>query len=263
MRSWCWRLFYLALRFSLMNRLERLGIPARSHRPSRGLRDEPPTTGSDVAAARALRSGPPALAVSMSRMRCWQGVDEWIFRAAPRTWFIVYWPKDGVPQGSRRGRRSTPICASVSATCWAVVSTRSGCGFPTTPARPSSHWEPFPQPAFWRSNLFSQRGPRLPRRLRCRPRRLQSRRVSPEVSPGILAKLFLPPLPPLTTFRTQGLHTQAGPRPHAHLLLAPCLAQHPGPWLAGSEDRQGRSRSGPRSPKNHWARNTWNWSRTV
>jgi hypothetical protein len=33
-----------ALRFSLMDRLERLGIPARSHRPSRALRDEPATT---------------------------------------------------------------------------------------------------------------------------------------------------------------------------------------------------------------------------
>lgn len=32
-----------SLRFSLMNRLERLGIPARSHRPSRALRDEPAT----------------------------------------------------------------------------------------------------------------------------------------------------------------------------------------------------------------------------
>jgi hypothetical protein len=32
-----------ALRFSLMNRLEGLGIPARSHRPSRSLRDEPVT----------------------------------------------------------------------------------------------------------------------------------------------------------------------------------------------------------------------------
>lgn len=30
-----------ALRFSLMNRLEALGVPARSHRPSRALRDEP------------------------------------------------------------------------------------------------------------------------------------------------------------------------------------------------------------------------------
>lgn len=33
-----------ALRFSLMERLERAGIPARSHRPSRALRDEPATT---------------------------------------------------------------------------------------------------------------------------------------------------------------------------------------------------------------------------
>jgi len=32
-----------ALRFSLMNRLERRGIPARSHRPSRALREEPAT----------------------------------------------------------------------------------------------------------------------------------------------------------------------------------------------------------------------------
>lgn len=32
-----------SLRFSLMNRLERLEIPARSHRPSRALRDEPAT----------------------------------------------------------------------------------------------------------------------------------------------------------------------------------------------------------------------------
>jgi len=32
-----------ALRFSLMNRLERLGVPARSHRPSRALREEPAT----------------------------------------------------------------------------------------------------------------------------------------------------------------------------------------------------------------------------
>jgi hypothetical protein len=32
-----------ALRFSLMNRLERQGVPARSHRPSRALREEPAT----------------------------------------------------------------------------------------------------------------------------------------------------------------------------------------------------------------------------
>ncbi len=32
-----------SLRFSVMNRLERMGIPARSHRPSRGLREEPAT----------------------------------------------------------------------------------------------------------------------------------------------------------------------------------------------------------------------------
>lgn len=32
-----------ALRFSLINRLERLGIPSRSHRPSRALREEPAT----------------------------------------------------------------------------------------------------------------------------------------------------------------------------------------------------------------------------
>ncbi len=32
-----------ALRFSLMDRLERLGVPARSHRPSRALREEPAT----------------------------------------------------------------------------------------------------------------------------------------------------------------------------------------------------------------------------
>lgn len=32
-----------ALRFALTNRLERLGIPSRSHRPSRSLRDEPAT----------------------------------------------------------------------------------------------------------------------------------------------------------------------------------------------------------------------------
>ncbi len=32
-----------ALRFSLMNRLDQLGVPARSHRPSRALREEPAT----------------------------------------------------------------------------------------------------------------------------------------------------------------------------------------------------------------------------
>ena len=87
-----------ALRYSLMERLARLGVPARSHRPSRALRDEP--------AARALLTlvalGHPQWKVLPSRYdvaySLVQAVDELDLVRAQLLSQIVYRPKEGVPQ---------------------------------------------------------------------------------------------------------------------------------------------------------------------
>jgi hypothetical protein len=87
-----------ALRYSLMERLARLGVPARSHRPSRALRDEP--------AARALLTlvalGHPQWKLLPSRFdvaySLVQAVDELDLVRAQLLSQIVYRPKEGVPQ---------------------------------------------------------------------------------------------------------------------------------------------------------------------
>jgi hypothetical protein len=87
-----------ALRYSLMERLQRLGVPARSHRPSRALRDEP--------AARALlilvALGHPQWKLLPSRFdvaySLMQSVDEMDLVRAQLLSQIVYRPKDGAPQ---------------------------------------------------------------------------------------------------------------------------------------------------------------------
>ena len=87
-----------ALRYSLMERLARLGVPARSHRPSRALRDEP--------AARALLTlvalGHPQWQLAPSRYdvaySLMQAVDEMDLVRAQLLSQIVYRPKEGVPQ---------------------------------------------------------------------------------------------------------------------------------------------------------------------
>ncbi len=87
-----------ALRYSLMERLTRLGVPARSHRPSRALRDEP--------AARALltlvtlahgqwRLLPSRFDVAYSLM---QAVEELDLVRGQLLAQIVYRPKEGAPQ---------------------------------------------------------------------------------------------------------------------------------------------------------------------
>jgi hypothetical protein len=87
-----------ALRFSLMSRLERLRIPARSHRPSRALRDEPATHALLTLAALAhpqWAAVPGRFDVSTTLL---QGVDELDLVRAQLLTQIVYRPKDGVPQ---------------------------------------------------------------------------------------------------------------------------------------------------------------------
>ena len=87
-----------SLRFSLMNRLERLGIPARSHRPSRALRDEPATHALLTLAALAhpqWSTCPGRFDVSNALL---QGVDELDLVRALLLAQIVYRPKDGLPQ---------------------------------------------------------------------------------------------------------------------------------------------------------------------
>jgi len=87
-----------ALRYSLMERLARLGVPARSHRPSRALRDEP--------AAHALLTlvalGHPQWQLTPSRFdvaySLMQAVDEMDLVRAQLLSQIVYRPKEGVPQ---------------------------------------------------------------------------------------------------------------------------------------------------------------------
>jgi hypothetical protein len=87
-----------ALRFSLMNRLERLRIPVRSHRPSRALRDEPATHALLTLATLAhphWRADPGPFDVANALL---QGVDDLDLVRAHLLAQIVHRPKDGRPQ---------------------------------------------------------------------------------------------------------------------------------------------------------------------
>lgn len=86
-----------ALRFSLMNRLERQGVPARSHRPSRALREEPATQCLLTLAAIAhpqWRICPVRFDVAYALMQAIDGMD--LVRAQLLA-EIVYRVKDNVP----------------------------------------------------------------------------------------------------------------------------------------------------------------------
>src|SRR5512138_2988219 len=67
-----------ALRFSVMNRLEAAGVPTRSHRPSRTLRDEPASQSLLTFAAiahPAWNIRPPRFDVAYALMQCIEGLD--------------------------------------------------------------------------------------------------------------------------------------------------------------------------------------------
>jgi hypothetical protein len=86
-----------ALRFSLMNRLEQQGVPARSHRPSRALREEPATRCLLTLAAvahPAWGSCPSRYDVAYALMQAIDGMD--LVRAQLLA-EIVYRVRDGVP----------------------------------------------------------------------------------------------------------------------------------------------------------------------
>ena len=86
-----------ALRFSLMNRLEQLGVPARSHRPSRALREEPATRCLLTLAAIAHPQWgicPGRFDVAYALMQAIDGMD--LVRAQLLA-EIVYRVKDNVP----------------------------------------------------------------------------------------------------------------------------------------------------------------------
>ncbi|MGA9349447.1 MAG: hypothetical protein WBW48_11680, partial [Anaerolineae bacterium] len=86
-----------ALRFSLMNRLERQGVPARSHRPSRALREEPATQCLLTLAAIAHPQWgicPSRFDVAYALMQAIEGMD--LVRAQLLA-EIVYRVKDNVP----------------------------------------------------------------------------------------------------------------------------------------------------------------------
>ena len=86
-----------ALRFSLMNRLEQHGVPARSHRPSRALREEPATRCllSLAAVAHPEWGGCPSrYDVAYALMQAIDGMD--LVRAQLLA-EIVYRVRDGVP----------------------------------------------------------------------------------------------------------------------------------------------------------------------
>ena len=86
-----------ALRFSLMNRLERLDVPVRSHRPSRALREEPATRCLLTLAALAHPSWglcPSRFDVAYALMLC---IDEMDLVRAQLLTDIVYRVKDGRP----------------------------------------------------------------------------------------------------------------------------------------------------------------------
>jgi len=86
-----------ALRFSLVNRLEQRGVPARSHRPSRALREEP--------AARCLLTlatiAHPQWGISPSRFdvayALMLAIEDMDLVRAQLLAEIVYRPRDGVP----------------------------------------------------------------------------------------------------------------------------------------------------------------------
>ncbi|MBL7183280.1 MAG: hypothetical protein ISS50_02395 [Anaerolineae bacterium] len=95
-----------ALRFSLMNRLERLGVPARSHRPSRALREEPATRCLLTLAAIAHPQWgicPGRFDVAYALMQSIDGMD--LVRAQLLA-EIVYRVKDNVPTLSSFGQIS-------------------------------------------------------------------------------------------------------------------------------------------------------------
>jgi len=86
-----------ALRFSLMNRLEHEGVPARSHRPSRALREEPATQCLLTLAALAhphWRICPTKFDVAYALMQAIEGMD--LVRAQLLA-EIVHRVRDGVP----------------------------------------------------------------------------------------------------------------------------------------------------------------------
>ncbi|NIO70547.1 MAG: hypothetical protein GTN71_16340, partial [Anaerolineae bacterium] len=86
-----------ALRFSLMNRLERQGVPVRSHRPSRALREEPATRCLLTLAAIAHPQWgicPSRFDVAYALMQAMDGMD--LVRAQLLA-EIVYRVKDDVP----------------------------------------------------------------------------------------------------------------------------------------------------------------------
>jgi len=86
-----------ALRFSLMNRLEQKGVPVRSHRPSRALRDEPATQCLLTLAAIAhpvWGCCPSPFDVAYALMQAIDGLD--LVRAQLLTQ-IVYRPAEGRP----------------------------------------------------------------------------------------------------------------------------------------------------------------------
>jgi len=86
-----------ALRFSLTNRLEQLGVPARSHRPSRALREEPATHCLLTLAAIAHPQWevcPTRFDVAYALMQAIEGMD--LVRAQLLA-EIVYRPRDGRP----------------------------------------------------------------------------------------------------------------------------------------------------------------------
>ncbi len=83
-----------ALRFSLVNRLERLGVPWRTHRPSRSLKDEPATHTLLTLAALAHPGWdvhPPKFDIAYALMESLEGLD--LVRAQLLT-DIVYRPRD-------------------------------------------------------------------------------------------------------------------------------------------------------------------------
>lgn len=86
-----------ALRFSLMNRLARLDVPSRSHRPSRALREEPATRCLLTLAALAHPAwgiNPPRYDVAYALMQAIDGLD--LVRAQLLS-KIVYRQREGMP----------------------------------------------------------------------------------------------------------------------------------------------------------------------
>jgi len=86
-----------ALRFSLMNRLDRLGVPSRSHRPSRALRDEPAARCLLTLAALAHPTwgiNPPRYDVAYALVQAIGGMD--LVRAQLLA-EIVYRQREGMP----------------------------------------------------------------------------------------------------------------------------------------------------------------------